>query len=95
MSRYGRYGRVRGRMLERQPAVLLTDGYAELANAIILQAVKDYRQSLCMLKRRPDSSPWRKEKRSCERFFHSSWFSMLTDADPNMILDGLREEAAV
>ncbi|MCR4884128.1 MAG: hypothetical protein K6A68_11185 [Clostridiales bacterium] len=71
------------------------DGYEELAQAIILQAVKDYRKVLKMLGRRPDNLPWMKEKRSCESFFHSYWFSVLTGVDPDQILDGLRKEEAV
>ena len=48
-----------------------------------------------MLKLNPDSIAWQKEKRNCERFFHSRWFRVLSGADPDLILEGLRKEAAV
>ena len=52
-----------------------------LANAIILQAVNDYRA--------------RSDKRSfgeIERFFRSEWFAMLTKLDGEALLEKLREE---
>ena len=88
-----RYTSVIAHCTERDPEIMAF--YEELAQAIILQAVKDYRKVLKMLGRRPDSFLWLKEKRSCEAFFHSSWFSVLTGVDPDQILDGLRKEAAV
>ena len=36
------------------------NGYQNLANAIIEQAVKDYREALRRLKRHPDSRQWRR-----------------------------------
>ena len=52
-----------------------------LANAIILQAVNDYRA--------------RSDKRTIgeiERFFRSEWFAMLTKLDGEALLEKLREE---
>ena len=45
--------------------------YENLANAIVLQAVKDYRLT-------DDEA----ELAEIERFFRSDWFGVLTDVDP-------------
>lgn len=55
--------------------------YEKLANAIIMQAVKDYRST---------SSP--SEINSIERFFRSDLFSALTSVDPEFLIKRLREE---
>ena len=55
--------------------------YEELANAIVLQAVKDYRLN--------DDE---RELASIERFFRSSWFSTLTSINPEMLISKLRKE---
>ena len=71
---------------------IIDDGFSNLANAIILQAVKDYRDALKTLKNYPNSIDANKEKFDGERFFHSKWFSDITSIDGNMILKKLREE---
>ena len=62
--------------------------YQNLADAIILQAVKDYKMALemkkCTLKRRTI--------RDCERFFKSQWFCILNDADGEKIMERIRKE---
>lgn len=55
--------------------------YEELANAIVLQAVKDYRLH--------DDE---QELASIERFFRSSWFGTLTSINPEMLISKLRKE---
>ena len=55
--------------------------YENLANAIILQAVKDYRLH--------DDE---KELASIERFCRSGWFSTLTSINPEMLISKLRKE---
>jgi len=57
--------------------------YEELANAIVLQAVKDYRLH--------DDE---QELASIERFFRSGWFSTLTSINPEMLISKLRKEKA-
>ncbi|WP_041223284.1 hypothetical protein [Dehalococcoides mccartyi] len=57
------------------------DPYQELANAIVLQAVKDYRLH--------DNE---QELASIERFFRSDWFSVLTNVDPEILITKLRKE---
>ena len=59
----------------------MNDNYNNLANAIILQAVKDYRLN--------DDE---RELASIERFFRSGWFGVLTRIDPEMLIAKLREE---
>ena len=45
--------------------------YAELANAIVLQAFKDYRKALFKLVQEPEEWKHRSSKKKLERFFHS------------------------
>ena len=67
--------------------------YEELANAIVLSAVRDYRKALKRLKLYPWDSHARGVKRECERFFRSLWFMSLTNIDANMLIKRLRLEA--
>ena len=55
--------------------------YEELANAIVLQAVKDYRLS--------DDE---QELQEIERFFRSGWFGVLSKVDPEYLITKLRKE---
>lgn len=55
--------------------------YEELANAIIIQAVKDYRRT---------QSPQVRNEIKC--FFKSEWFSMLTNVDGDMLIKKLERE---
>lgn len=62
--------------------------WEELANAVVLQAVKDYRR-LWNFDREHHA------KRELIRFFHSQWFSILTRLDPEFLIEGLEREANV
>ena len=60
------------------------NGYEELANAIVLQAVNDYRLA-------------RKKKESAKQvalvqFFRSKWFAVLTKVDGRLLEQRLKEE---
>lgn len=55
--------------------------YENLANAIVLQAVKDYRLT-------DDEA----ELAEIESFFRSDWFGVLTDVDPEYLIRKLRKE---
>lgn len=57
------------------------DPYQELANAIILRAVEDYRLT--------DDE---QELEEIERFFRSAWFGVLTKLDPDLLISKLRKE---
>lgn len=55
--------------------------YENLANAIILQAVKDYRLS---------DDEW--ELQEIEHFFRSGWFGVLSKVNPEFLIQSLRKE---
>ena len=57
------------------------DPYQELANAIVLRAVEDYRLT--------DDE---QELEEIERFFRSDWFGVLTKLDPDLLIKRLRKE---
>ena len=69
------------------------NNYEELANAIILQAVKDYRDALGMLTKNPNSISANRDKSDCERFFLGKWFPELTKIDGKQLLHKLQREA--
>lgn len=56
--------------------------YENLANAIILQAVKDYRCTRNAA-----------DRAVIENFFRSDWFAMLSKLDGEALIDQLRKEA--
>lgn len=66
--------------------------YENLANAIILQAVKDYRVALKCLKVNPRNKTALADKEEIERFFRSGWFSVLTSVDGEMLIRSLQKE---
>lgn len=68
------------------------DPYEELANAVILLAVKDWRMAASTLKRKPEHFIALQRKSECERFFRSRWFGKLTRLDGGMLLEELRKE---
>ena len=57
------------------------DPYENLANAIILRAVEDYRLT--------DNE---EELEEIEAFFRSDWFAILTRLDPDLLIKKLRKE---
>lgn len=70
----------------------MTDPYENLANAIILQAVKDYRVAGKKLKRNPKNKDAKLMVEDCERFFCYDWFGQLTSVNGKMLLKKLQEE---
>ena len=73
---------------------MMDRNYENLANGIVLQAVKDYREALKNLKRNPKNSEAEYTKMEVELFFSSSWYKVLTDLDPEFLLEKLKEENA-
>jgi len=67
--------------------------YENLANAIILRAVADYRHALRRCIKNPEQDAFRYEKTALERFFRSNWFGVLTNLDPEILIQKLYEEA--
>ena len=68
------------------------DPYENLANAIVLSAVEDYRKALKKYSRNPESKSAEAEADSLERFFRSSWYSVLTSVDGEFLIRKLRAE---
>lgn len=66
---------------------ILIKNYQELANNIVIQAVKDYRKALRGKKKH---SNWVVEE--CEMFFRSEWFNLLTRLDGEMIIHRIKQE---
>ena len=64
--------------------------YENLANAIILQAAKDYRMALKCLKANPKNRTALADE--IERFFRSQWFTVLTSVDGEMLIRSLTME---
>ncbi len=67
--------------------------WEDLANAIILQAVEDYRKARKKVRTRPDHKIAQATIRETERFFRSWWFAQLTDVDGELLLEKLQREA--
>jgi len=70
----------------------MNNPYERLANAIILQAVKDYRNALRRLKKHPNRDVDLFMKKEVEQFLRSGWYSCLTTVDPEMLIRKLNEE---
>ncbi len=68
------------------------NSYEALANGIIMQAVKDYRSALKKLQKNPRSNIAASERDEIERFFRSGWFGILTNIDPEFLIDRLNQE---
>ena len=66
--------------------------FEDLANAIIIQAVKDYRRYLNMVSRNPNNEKAYKEIRRIERFFRSSWFSVLSELNGRILISKIKED---
>ncbi len=69
------------------------ENYENLANAIVLQAVRDYRTALKSLKMNPSNKSAKIEKENIERFFWSDWYKVLTSVDGESLIRVLRKEA--
>lgn len=66
--------------------------YENLANAIILQAVRDYRMALKSLRANPRNRSAQADKEENESFFRSQWFTVLTSVDGEMLIRSLQME---
>lgn len=67
--------------------------YENLANAIILQAVKDFRRDIKVVKgngRNKERAIM--EMREIVEFIKSPWFRVLTNLEPQILLKKLQEE---
>lgn len=83
--------------------------WSGLANAIILQAVSDFRSAVRMLKKQPKAGMkekyyyrFKKNREDAvirisevENFFRSAWFTTLTDCDGGKILKYIKEKTKI
>ena len=69
------------------------DPYQSLGNAVVLQAVKDYRDAVKKLSRGKKNTTAEQTKNECERFFRSGYFNVFTELDGNALLSQLEKEA--
>ena len=67
--------------------------YENLANAIVEQAVNDYRRARAKLAKDAEDVMALKMRRETERFFRSAWFGQLTALDGELLLEKLEEES--
>lgn len=68
------------------------DIWQDLANAIIIQAAKDYRRALRTLKAHPSHGKAQKIKTEVEQFFRSDWYAALSRVDGEVLLRRLNAE---
>ena len=71
---------------------LAEDPYERLANAVVLQAVSDYRVVLKKIKAHPKNREAISEALEIEKFFRSGWYSQLTDVDGEYLIRRLQDE---
>lgn len=69
--------------------------YVELANAIVLQAFKDYRKALFKMVQEPGEWKHRSTKKKLEQFFRSKWHRTLTELDPEILIREARRQADI
>ena len=70
----------------------MTDPYENLANSIVLLAVKDYRDALKKLKKWPRNEAAQIMKAEVQRFFRSAWYRELTSVDGEFLISKLQAE---
>lgn len=68
------------------------DPYQALGNAVVLQAVKDYKDAVKKLSRGKKNSSAEDTKKECERFFRSGHFNIFSSLDGKALLSMLEKE---
>ena len=66
--------------------------YEKLANAIIIRAVNDYKAALKKYRKNPYNHEAMRNVAKIETFFRSEWFLILTNLDPEYLIENLRKE---
>ena len=69
------------------------DCYQALANAIIIQAAKDYKNALKYNAHDPMAIEHSVSIKDLERFFCSEWFSVLSAVDGESLMNRIKSEA--
>lgn len=68
--------------------------FEALRNAIVIQAAKDYRKALAILKKKPNNNAQNQMKVSCEKFFRSAWYKSICNISGEMIMNEIQKEVA-
>lgn len=68
------------------------EDWKNLANAIILQAVKDFKPAYKRLRRHPNDKVAQNQVRELTRFFCSDYFATLTELDGPTLLNRIMRE---
>lgn len=68
------------------------DPYEALGNAVVLLAVKDYRDAVKRLSHGRKNTSAEDTKKECERFFTSGYFNVFTSLDGKALLSQLERE---
>lgn len=66
--------------------------YEKLGNAVVLQAVRDYRNAMRTLSHGKKNVMAESRKYECERFFQSHYFNTFTSLDGKALLAKLEKE---
>ena len=70
----------------------MRENWQDLANAIIIQAVKDHRRAQRVLKAHQRHIAAKKIKDETESFFRSDWYRALTNVDGEVLIKRLNSE---
>ena len=73
---------------------LAENPYERLANAIVLQAVSDYRTVLQKIRKNTKNKEAVGEALQIEKFFLSQWYQTLTSVDGEYLINRLRKEVS-
>ena len=68
------------------------EGLQNLANAVIIQATKDYRKALKDIRKNPKDRSAMNTAMECEDFFEGDWITALTKIDGSWLKEKLRKE---
>lgn len=72
------------------------ESWIDLAAAVVLQAVEDYRASLRKLKRFPRKKKFQQGVKNCEEFFHEGdyrkYYEAVLGVEGRMIVERIRKE---
>ena len=69
----------------------INEAYENLANAIVKQAVVDYKEPLRKLEKNPNDKEAKRDAERIERFFHSGWYTQLTSIDGDWLIRKTKE----
>lgn len=66
-------------------------GFENLANAIITQAVVDYRREYDILQKRPGDQNAQARLEVLKKFFYSEYYDILTKVDPDYLIEQIEK----